>query len=93
MPDSAIHLAIHGRVQGVGYRAWMAGEARRLGLSGWVRNRSDGTVEAAVGGDPDKVAELLSLTRHGPSGAEVSHVDVNPCREELSGRFSIGSSV
>ena len=44
----ARHLSIHGRVQGVGYRAWVEDEADSLGLSGWVRNRRDGTVEAVV---------------------------------------------
>ena len=93
MTESTIHLAIHGRVQGVGYRAWMAGEASRLGLSGWVRNRRDGTVEATVGGDPDKVAELLALARRGPRLASVSHVDVNPCAVVPRTDFLIAETV
>jgi acylphosphatase len=55
MPDPnlrAAHVRIVGRVQGVGYRAWTVDEARRRGLSGWVRNRSDGDVEAVFSGPP-----------------------------------------
>lgn len=93
MADSVIHVTIHGRVQGVGYRAWMAREASRLGLSGWVRNRQDGTVEATIGGDPDGVAELLAMARCGPAIASVSHVDVNPGSVVPDTGFLIGDTV
>lgn len=77
------HLIVHGRVQGVGYRHSMRTEAHRLGVTGWVRNRHDGTVEAVVHGSPDDVAGILEWTRRGPPGARVTSVDV----DEASGVF------
>ena len=72
---NAKRLVIGGRVQGVGYRAWMANKARELGISGWVRNRSDGSVEALVAGDIASVEEMSRLCRRGPRLAEVSSID------------------
>jgi len=72
-----VRLQIHGRVQGVWYRASTRSEAERLGVHGWVRNRSDGTVEALVQGDAGAVEELVAWCRRGPSGAAVSRVDVS----------------
>ena len=69
-------LRIVGRVQGVGYRAWCVGEATRLGLSGWVRNRRDGSVEVLVRGPDPAVAELMDLCRQGPGFAAVSSIDI-----------------
>lgn len=69
---TAKRLRIAGVVQGVGYRAWMVRLAQRLGVSGWVRNRGDGTVEALVHGDTASVEELLRACRRGPPGASVS---------------------
>ena len=71
----AKRLIISGRVQGVGYRAWMVETARTLGVSGWVRNRVDGSVEALVAGDMASVEELSRLCRRGPRMAEVSSID------------------
>ena len=71
---SAKRLVIAGRVQGVGYRVWMVGEAVRLGVSGWVRNSADGGVEALVHGDPAAVEELLRACRLGPAGASVRSI-------------------
>jgi acylphosphatase len=70
----AKRLTIMGRVQGVGYRAWMVRTAVRLGVSGWVRNRPDGAVEALVHGDPAAVEELLRACRLGPRLAEVASI-------------------
>ena len=71
-------LAITGRVQGVGYRDWAMAAAQRLGLSGWVRNRADGSVEALVVGDDDAVGRMLEACRRGPTLARVDAVDVEP---------------
>lgn len=71
----AKRLLISGTVQGVGYRAWMAREARSRGLSGWVRNRADGRVEALLYGEPDAVEELVRLCRRGPRAARVTQID------------------
>lgn len=72
---NAKRLLIAGRVQGVGYRAWMAHKASELGISGWVRNRPDGSVEALIAGDVASVEELARLCRRGPRMAEVSSID------------------
>ena len=73
----ARRLAIHGKVQGVGYRWSMVREARRLGVSGWVRNRLDGSVEALVQGDPAAIDAIVAWSRHGPQGAKVVRVEVS----------------
>jgi acylphosphatase len=67
-------LIIEGRVHGVGYRAWMQHKAETLGISGWVRNRADGAVEALIAGDVAAVEELSRLCRRGPRMAEVSSI-------------------
>ncbi len=71
---NARHLRIEGRVQGVGYRAWMVREARRLGLAGWVRNRADGSVEAIIAGPEPAVQALLTACRRGPIAARVDRI-------------------
>ena len=75
MGHSAIRLLITGRVQGVGFRAWTSGEARRRGLRGWVRNRRDGTVEALFIGDDNTLVEMEAASRRGPSMAMVPQLD------------------
>jgi acylphosphatase len=71
---AAAHVIVTGRVQGVGFRDWTERTAYRLGLSGWVRNRRDGTVEAVFAGDPDAVAEMLKALHAGPASARVDGV-------------------
>ena len=71
-----LRLRIHGRVQGVGYRAWSAREAAALGLDGWVRNRADGSVEMALSGEAETVERMLALCRQGPRAAAVSRIDL-----------------
>lgn len=70
-----LHLIIHGRVQGVFYRDSMRREAQGLSVSGWVRNRSDGTVEAVVQGEPGAVDALVRWAQRGPARAQVERVD------------------
>ena len=72
---NAFHLRIHGRVQGVGFREAMHREAHRRGLNGWVRNCSDGTVEAVIAGDDVAVAAMLDWCRKGPPLARVEKID------------------
>jgi acylphosphatase len=69
--EAIIHVVVRGRVQGVGYRAFVADEAWRLGIAGWVRNRRDGTVEALFAGDVDTVDAMIAACRRGPLGARV----------------------
>lgn len=73
---AARHLRITGRVQGVGYRYHMAQEARRLGVVGWVRNRSDGSVEALVHGPLADVETIIAWAHCGPPLARVEGVAV-----------------
>ena len=77
MPLQA-RLVITGRVQGVGYRDWTMITARRLGLSGWVRNRTEGAVEALIVGDDQAVGEMIDACRRGPTMARVDNVDIEP---------------
>jgi acylphosphatase len=72
----AKHLIIVGVVQGVGYRASFEAQARALELSGWVRNRSDGSVEAMVRGDAAALQKIIDWARLGPAGAQVRKVSV-----------------
>jgi acylphosphatase len=67
-------VTIRGRVQGVGYRAWVEHRARAHGVEGWVRNRRDGSVEALFAGPADVVADMVALCRRGPSSARVEAV-------------------
>ena len=71
-----VHLRIEGRVQGVGYRAFVEMRAASLGLSGWVRNRRDGSVEAVVQGPPATIDHMLEACRKGPPGSRVDRVEI-----------------
>ena len=72
----AVRVFVAGRVQGVGFRYFVALEARSLGLAGFVRNLRDGRVEAAISGPQDKVEALLAACRRGPPGSRVDAVEV-----------------
>lgn len=78
-------MIVRGRVQGVGFRAATAHEARRLGLQGWVRNRPEGEVEVLASGEATAIDALLSWLGHGLRGARVSGLDVDesPSAAEL----------
>jgi acylphosphatase len=69
-------LLVTGMVQGVGYRYSMVMAARRFDVTGWVRNRYNGSVEAMVAGSAEGVAAMIDWARRGPAGAEVAHVAV-----------------
>jgi acylphosphatase len=79
----ARRLVIHGRVQGVGFRYSMYAQALRLGITGWVRNRVNGTVEATVAGAPDAVEQIVAWSKHGPRGALVTDMQI----ESVKGSF------
>lgn len=73
---NAVHVRITGIVQGVGYRYWTEQAARARGLSGWVRNRRDGSVEAVIAGPDEAIDEMLKAFRVGPPASEVEDVIV-----------------
>ncbi len=77
MPLQA-RLTIRGRVQGVGYRHWAMTTGRRLGVTGWVRNRTDGSVEALIVGDDAAIGAMIDACRRGPAAARVDDVDIEP---------------
>jgi acylphosphatase len=87
MPPVARHLTILGRVQGVFYRNWTVDAARGLGLTGWVRNRMDGSVEALVQGEADAVARFITLAQDGPPAAKVARIDATDVAEEALNGF------
>jgi acylphosphatase len=76
--ERTARVTITGRVQGVGFRAFVEYEAARRGLRGWVRNRRDGSVEAVFAGSSDVVDDMLAACRRGPRSARVDHVNVEP---------------
>src|ERR1700694_4116612 len=85
MGEAICRVTIRGRVQGVGYRAWVEHQARGRGLEGWVRNRRDGSVEALFAGPASVVADMVAACRRGPSSARVDAV-----AEEAAGPDALG---
>jgi acylphosphatase len=79
------HLRIHGTVQGVWYRESMRQEAGQLGVTGWVRNRFDGSVEAVVQGAPHAVEAMIEWCKRGPERAGVTRVEIVEAGEAASG--------
>ena len=76
-------LLIRGVVQGVGFRYSMLAQARLLGITGWVRNRRDGRVEAVVAGDPGQVEAMLAWSHIGPAGSSVDELVAEPATGEF----------
>jgi acylphosphatase len=74
-PERTAHILVHGRVQGVGFRAWVHHQAELRGLDGWVRNRRDGTVEAFFRGPGHVIEAMLDVCREGPSSALVERIE------------------
>jgi acylphosphatase len=90
--NDAVHIRIHGRVQGVMFRQWIVQEATKRGLRGWVRNRSDGTVEAVFVGARPSLREMVAACRRGPPKAEVSKLveipgEYAPDEDETGAQF------
>ncbi|MCU1429227.1 MAG: acylphosphatase [Actinomycetia bacterium] len=81
MPDLAlarVRVVVRGRVQGVFFRDACREEAKAAGVSGWVSNRIDGSVEAAFEGPPAALERMVTWCRHGPPRARVDDIDVHP---------------
>lgn len=78
----AVRVLVSGRVQGVGFRYFVAGEARALGLAGFVRNLRDGRVEMFAGGPPDTIDALIAACRRGPPGSRVDGVAIEDAGDD-----------
>jgi acylphosphatase len=87
MQRQAVRIVVQGRVQGVGYRWWAMGEARRLGIEGWVRNRIDGSVELLAIGSAPAIGRLVEACRRGPRAAVVSAVGTADAADDGSSGF------
>lgn len=83
--EGRVHLIVSGHVQGVGFRAFTQEQAKALGLTGWVRNRANGTVEAVIEGPAEKVKALLEKLKRGPESARVVKLNVDD--EKYTGKF------
>lgn len=77
-----VHVTVRGRVQGVGYRAWVEDQATMNGLAGWVRNRQDGSVEAVFAGPMQDVAEMVAACHKGPLASRVDAVIDEPAHAD-----------
>ena len=85
----AKRVVVHGSVQGVFFRDTTRRKAQSRGVSGWVRNCSDGSVEAQFEGDPDAVEAMVAFAGEGPRGAQVERVEVSDAQPEGHGSFEI----
>ena len=86
----ALHVVIHGRVQGVGFRWFVREQGRLLGVRGWVRNRPDGTVEVSADGDAAALEALKARLREGPPGAAVAELqELQTAADPLPNPFTI----
>ena len=83
--EKTIRLRIRGRVQGVGFRFFVQREAERRGVTGWVRNRRDGSVEAVAQGPAEAVDALVEACRHGPPSARVTDVQESAAEGSFAG--------
>lgn len=96
--ERAVHVLIEGEVQRVGYRAWTEGQAQARGLSGWVRNRASGAVEAIFAGPGADVAAMLEACQKGPLMARVHRIAKrDPTPDErthiVPGRFQVRETI
>jgi acylphosphatase len=91
---NSVRVVISGRVQGVGYRAWTVSTSAHLGLRGWVRNRSDGTVEAVFCGEQENIDAMIEECKKGPMAARVDRIETYAWKEEIeNGLFSARPTV
>lgn len=86
MSTKRVQVIIRGRVTGVFFRAATQREAKRLGITGWVKNRADGSVELVAEGEEDSIKDMIPRAHHGPSAARVDDVDVR--WRSYTGEFS-----
>ncbi len=84
-----VHLIIKGKVQGVFYRASAMEEAEKLGIKGWIKNTSEGNVEAVVNGDQDMIERYVAWCWKGPSRAKVESVEVRHIEDKKFDRFEV----
>jgi len=88
MSEVARIIRIHGRVQGVFFRDWTVGEAQALGVSGWVRNRRDGSVEVYAAGEAEAVERLIDRLRQGSPPSHVEKLDIAEAAVESTDGFT-----
>ncbi|MAR56250.1 MAG: acylphosphatase [Rickettsiales bacterium] len=93
MHSKTVHVVVSGRVQGVGYRAWTKANARKRGLSGWVRNRQDGSVEAVFAGATDQVDDMLTACKEGPLACRVRDISVSTWDDAPTQEFEMKETV
>lgn len=91
--DKSVIVRIHGRVQGVWFRAWTQENATRRGLRGWVRNCDDGTVEALFAGPVAVVDEMIQACHRGPRAARVERIDQTPAEPVDEPGFHLRSTM
>ncbi len=90
-----VRLTVHGRVQGVGFRAFVEHEAGQRGLEGWVRNRRDGSVETLIAGDALVLDDMIEVCRRGPAIARIERIEIEEAnagdlaRRQPGERFSV----
>ncbi|MDA0339125.1 MAG: acylphosphatase [Proteobacteria bacterium] len=89
MATRTVKSRITGRVQGVGFRAWVLREARKRHLNGWVRNRNDGSVEAVFSGDFEDVTDMMLNCYIGPVGSRVTEMVTDPYAGEVGVGFEV----
>jgi len=89
MNETAVRVLIHGKVQGVWFRAWTEQEATKRGLRGWVRNRTDGTVEAVFAGPEASVRDMIAVCHDGSPAAQVAAVEEFAAEEPGTAGFEM----
>lgn len=93
VPTETIRVFVHGFVQGVSYRRWLQSQALDRGIYGWVRNRTDGSVEALLHGDAHAVDDMVRACRHGPDLARVDKLHSEPAQYDGIQDFRIEQTV